>query len=139
MSFQNWHKEFDKIWIQYSKVSKIYTLISWFWLKHITFELKKYRRVIFFDSGEWCKIWRKTNLWFAKWNEEFGKFSPQHSKVSKLGLCWNPLIQSRKFMSLIFTKKLCAMTTKNDAKFEERFHCQLKLDMKNLANFYPST
>ena len=39
-------------------------------------------------------------------------------------------------MSLIFTKKLCAMTTKNDAKFEERFHCQFKLDMKNLANFY---
>ena len=32
--------------------------------------------LIFHGTEEWCKIWRKTNLWFRKWHEEFGKFSP---------------------------------------------------------------
>ena len=42
----------------------------------------------------------KKNLWCGKWHEEYVKFSLQHLKVSKLGLWWNPLIQSRKSMSL---------------------------------------
>ena len=29
------------------------------------FELKKYRRVIFYDAREWCKIWRKSDLWLG--------------------------------------------------------------------------
>ena len=29
-----------------------------------------------FDGTEdWCKVWRKTDLCFQEWNEEFGKFS----------------------------------------------------------------
>ena len=28
LSFQNWHQEFDKFWSEYSKVSKIFTLIG---------------------------------------------------------------------------------------------------------------
>ena len=47
---------------------------------------------------------------------EFGKFLPEHSK---LGLSWDPSIQSRKCMSLKFTEELCVMTTKNNADFEE--------------------
>ena len=31
------------------------------------------------------------------------------------------------------------MTIKNDAKIEENLTCQLKIDMKNLTNFDPST
>ena len=31
------------------------------------------------------------------------------------------------------------MTIKNDAKIEENVTCQLKIDMKNLTNFDPST
>ena len=54
-----------------------------FWLKYIMFELKKYGGVIFHDTGEWCKIWRKTDLWFGKWHEEFSKFSPEHVRKSK--------------------------------------------------------
>ena len=42
-------------------------------------------------------------------------------------------------MSLKFTAELCVMTMKNDAKFEEKFTCQFKIDMKNLTNFDPST
>ena len=33
-----------------------------------------------------CKIWRKTELCFWKKYEKFGKFSPEHLEVSKLGL-----------------------------------------------------
>ena len=57
---------------------------------------------------------KKTDLWFEKWHEEFGKFSPEHFKVSKLGLWWNSFVQSRKCMSLKFTEELCVMTMKND-------------------------
>ena len=31
------------------------------------------------------------------------------------------------------------MTMKNDAKIEEKFTCQFKIDMRNLTNFDPST
>ena len=61
---------------------KSYTLIGPFCAKYITFDLKKYRGVIFHDTEESCKIWRKTDLWFGKWHEEFGKFSSEHLKVS---------------------------------------------------------
>ena len=112
----------------------------WFLLaQYSIFDLKKYRRVIFHDTEEWYKIWRKTDLWFGKWHEEYGKFSPEHLKVSKLGLWWDPLIPSRRSMSLKFTKELCIMTLKNDAKFEEELICHFKIDMGNLINFDPST
>ena len=61
---------------------------------------KMYRGVMFHDTRVWCKIWRKTAMWFGKWHEEFGKFSPEHTKVSKLELSLGPFIQSRKHMSL---------------------------------------
>ena len=83
LSFQNCHKEFDKFWPEHSKVSKIFTLMRSFWAKYIMFELKKYRAVIFDDIAEWWKIWRKTDWWFEKWHEKFGKFSPEHLEVSK--------------------------------------------------------
>ena len=52
--------------------------------KYILFELKKYRGVMFYDTVEWCKIWRKTDLWFGKW-QEFGIFSLEYSKVILMG------------------------------------------------------
>ena len=104
----------------------------------VLFDLKKYRGVIFHDTG-WCKIWRKPDLWFGKWHEKYAKFSPEHLKVSKLGLWWDPLIQNRKRMSLKSTEELCVMTMKNDAKFEEELTCQFKIDMRNLTNFDAST
>ena len=48
--------------------------------------MKKYRRVMFHDTEEWCKVWRKTDFWFQKWHEEFGEFSPNHSNVQKYHL-----------------------------------------------------
>ena len=53
--------------------------------KYITLTLKKYRGVMFHDTEEWwCKIWRKTDLWFGKWHEKFGKMLLEQLKVSKL-------------------------------------------------------
>ena len=42
-------------------------------------------------------------------------------------------------MSLKYTGEFCVMTMKNDAKFENKLTCQLKIDMRNLRNFDPST
>ena len=75
----------------------------------------------------------------AKWHEEFDKFSPEHSKVSKLELWWEPFVQSRKCMSLKFTLELCVMAIKNDTKNEEELACRFKVDMRNFTNFDPST
>ena len=63
--FQNW-QNFGEILSEHSKVSKISTLIGSLRQKHVMFDLKRYRGVISHDTREWCKIWRKTNLWFGK-------------------------------------------------------------------------
>ena len=86
---------------------------------YIAWATKVQRRVIFHDTEELCKFWRKTDLWFEKWHEKFGKFSPEHLKVWKLGLWWDPFVQSRKGMTLKFAEELCVLTMKNNAKFEE--------------------
>ena len=65
-----------------------------------------------------AKFEEKLTCGLEKKHEEYGKFSPEHLKVSKLGFWWGPLIQSRTSMSLKSTKELCVMTVKNDAKFE---------------------
>ena len=82
--FQNWYKEFDKLWPEHSEVSKIFTLMGSFWAKNILLELKKYRGVIFHETGEGYKIWRGIDLSFQNWHKQFDKFWPEHSKVSKI-------------------------------------------------------
>ena len=42
-------------------------------------------------------------------------------------------------MSLKFTGELCAMTMKNNAKFEQELTGQFKIDMRNLMIFDSST
>ena len=86
-------------WILIRAFKRTCTLIGPFRAKYITFDLKIYRRVIFQNKEESCKIWRKTYLWVGKWHAEFGRFSPEHFEVSKLVLWWDPLVQSRKCMS----------------------------------------
>ena len=55
------------------------TFICSYCAKYLKFEIKKYRGVIFHDTEGWCKIWGKTDLWFGKWHEKSGKFSPEKS------------------------------------------------------------
>ena len=52
-------QEFFEFWSEYSKVSKICSSIGFFCAKYINFNLNKYGVVIFHDTEEWCKIWRK--------------------------------------------------------------------------------
>ena len=42
-------------------------------------------------------------------------------------------------MSLKLTDELYFITIKNDAQFEEELTCRLKIDLRNLTNFDPST
>ena len=81
LPLQNWQKELDKFWLELSKVSKTWILIVSFWTNYIMFQLKKYRGIMFHDTEEWWKIWRKADLWSGKWHEEFGKFLLEHLKV----------------------------------------------------------
>ena len=78
--FQKW-QEFGEFWSKHSQVSKICIFISSYCAKYLKFDLKKYRGVIFHDTEEWCKIWRKTDMLFGKSNEEDGRFSPEYLKV----------------------------------------------------------
>ena len=121
------------------KSKNLFFLIGSLWPKYILFELQKYRGVIFHDTEELCKFWRKADLLFEKWYEKFGTFSPEHSKVSKLRLWWDPFVQSRKGMTLKFTEELCVMAMKNNAKLTEKLACNFKTDMRGLTNFDSST
>ena len=101
-----------KTWSVVSKVSKICAFICYYCAKYLMFDLKKYRGVIFHDPEQWCKIWRKTDMWFGKWHEVYSKFPPEHLKVSKLGLGSFNLKKKRYEL-----KSYKRVEMKNDAKF----------------------
>ena len=134
MLFQKWQEllNFDPSPQKSQKFALWYVLSSNVWPK-------KSSRVIFHDTREWCKIWRKTDFCFQKWHEEFAKFSPEQLKVSKFGLWWNYFVQSWKRTSLRFTGELCVMRMKKGAKTEEELTSQFKTDMNNLTSFDSST
>ena len=60
--FHKW-QELGKFWSEHSEVSKICTLIGPLYTKYKTFDQKKYIGVLFHDTEESTKIWRKTDLW----------------------------------------------------------------------------
>ena len=72
-----------QIFIRSLEILKIGILARSFNPKLKKYGLKIHRGVICHENEEWCKIWRGTDLSFLKWREEFDKFWPEHSKVSK--------------------------------------------------------
>ena len=78
------------------------------------FDLKRFRGVIFHGDA---KFEEKLTCGLEH-DKEYRKFSPEQFKVSKLGW-WDPLIQSRKSMSLKSTEELCVIKMKDNAKFKE--------------------
>ena len=106
-----------KFWSERSQVTKICTLMGPFWPKYIMLELKKYREVIFHDTEKWCEIWRKADMWFGKWPEEFDKFSPKHLKVSKictmLGSFWPEykMFGLKKYKGVMFDSRSWNLST----------------------------
>ena len=77
-------RNLTKFWPEDLKVSKIFILMCSSWAKYILFELKRYRGVIFHETEEGYKIWREINLSLKNWHQEFVKFWPECSKVSKI-------------------------------------------------------
>ena len=61
----------------------------------------------------WLVVWKTTWGIWQIFTRAFGSWD------SKLRLLWVTFIPSRKFMSLNFTRKLCVMAVKKDAKFEK--------------------
>ena len=92
LSFQNWRKKFFFFYIKHLHVKHKKYNHGCLWPKYITFGLKEYRGAIVHDTRVWCKFWRKADLWFGKWHEELSKFSPEHTKFTKLGLSLDPFI-----------------------------------------------
>ena len=45
---------------------KIGTLIGCFCPKHIKIQVKTYRRAMFYDNEQWCKVWSKTDSLVSK-------------------------------------------------------------------------
>ena len=85
LPFQSWHEEFDKFWSEQMKISKICTLIGFFWPKYIMLELKKCRTVRFDGTEYWCKIWRENDLCFQKWHRNLANFHESMLKNLKIG------------------------------------------------------
>ena len=91
------------------------------------------------DTKGWCKIWRKPDLWFGKWHEEFGKFSSEPLKQSKFVFSWDPFVQSRKCMGYKLTEELQVMTLKNHEKSEEELTKEFDefwLENSNVSKIY---
>ena len=71
-------------------------------------ELKTQRGVMRYDNGEWCKIWNRIDLPLQNWHEEFNKFWPEHSKISKIctlmGCFWPKYImfELKKYRGVMF-------------------------------------
>ena len=61
-------------------VSKSYSLMGCFWPNYIIFELKKYRGVIFHDTRQWCKIWRKMTCGLENGMRNLAKFHQNTQK-----------------------------------------------------------
>ena len=103
--------------LYFDRLLKVYKILA-----------KKYRGVISHDPEDWCKIWRKTDLLFQKW-QEFGEIWPEHSKVYKTctficSYCAKYLMfDLKKYRGVIFhdTEGWC------------------KIDMRNMENFHQST
>ena len=81
---QKWHEQFGKTSLEHKKVSKLWTFLGSFNPKYNIYELKVYRGVICYDNEEWCKIWKEIDQSLQNWHEEFNKFWPEHSKISKI-------------------------------------------------------
>ena len=117
------------------KISKIYTLMDCFWPKYIMFELKKYKRVMFDGTEDWCKFEGKLTCSSKNYMTNLANFYQSTQKSQN----WN-------FQGIFFFPNLenvwggvMCHTMKNDAKFEEEFSYKFKIGMRNLLIFDPST
>ena len=113
-----------------------FTLIGYFCSKHMNFELKKYRGVIFRDTEEWCKIWLNPDFEVSKMKLGIGWAFIRALKVWRIVHWWAQkliMFQLENFRGII------VMTLKGDAKFKGKLIPGLKNYIRNLVNFHASS
>ena len=79
------------------------------------------------DNEEWLKILKGIDLSVQNWHEEFNKFWPKHSKISKIctlmGCFWPKYImfELSKYRGVIFdeTQDWCKVWRENDMCFQK--------------------
>ena len=74
LSIQNWHEEFDEVWPEHSKISKICTLMGCFWRKYIMLELKKVQRSYVWLHWRLMQNLKENWLVFSKITQRIWKF-----------------------------------------------------------------
>ena len=125
------------IWQFFSKALKIGILMGSF-----NWDLKKYElntQELCHDNKKLRKIWRRTDLSFQSWHEEFDKFWPEHLIVSNnfilMGSFWAKyiLFKLKKYRGVIFHE------TEEGYKFGEESTCRFKIGIRNLTHFDLST
>ena len=91
-------------WILMQGVASLKTCtpMCYFCQRYIMFKPKKYRGVLCHSTEEWCKIWRRTDLWFEKRYEKLDKFWPNTQKYWSLH--FNEFLLSKVYNA--WTKKL---------------------------------
>ena len=80
-------------------------------------------------SWHWRLMQSLMKNWLVVWKMTWGiwQILTRALESVKMGLWWDPFVQSRKCMSLKFTEDLCFMTIKNDTKIEEEMTCCFKI------------
>ena len=101
---------------------------------YIKFKLRKYRGVMSHDTRDWCRIFRKTDLLFQKW-EEFNEFHSKDLKVSKIWTLICPFWAKFTTFNLKKCREVIFHDSEEYERLEERLACGLENDMRNLANF----
>ena len=90
--------------------SKNFTSVGYFCLKYMSFELIKYRGVIFLDTEQWCKHWAKVSLHGAI-------FSCACNAICCVACAWkNCTVSHRCFLRAVqqnIVKKCCCNVQQN--------------------------
>ena len=87
------------------------------------------------DNEEGCKIWRRIDLSFQNWHEEFDEFWPEQLKVSNIFILMCSFWAKYILFELKKTEELSFMKLRRDTKFGKESTCCLKIGIRNLTNF----
>ena len=136
MWFQIWHREFGEFSPNHWKVQKFH-FHGLFLSKHMKFELKKYRGVIFKNTEQWYKVWMNPDLVVSKMAWRFGWTFIRAPKslqngTLKASFCSN--VSNVEMFQFENFRELCVMTLKGAAKFKGNLTYGLKNDIRNLVN-----
>ena len=112
--------------------------MGYFCPKYMRFELKKYKRAIFHDTKQWCKIWINLDLLVSKMAWGIGWTFIRAKSLKNCALMGSFCPKHIMFQSANFRGIMCH-DTQGDVKFEGKLTCGLKNDIRNLVNFHASS